>query len=80
LIWVDLVNSAAQVWYNEGPSGDAPGDEAAGTSAFRWRYAGPIAHGSEGRGSCIEYANINGIGRADYIRKLPRDGWSSRTN
>lgn len=54
-----------------GPSGDAPGDEAAGTSAFSWRFAGDIAHGSSGRGSCIEFANINGLGRADYILVYP---------
>lgn len=107
LIWVDQVKSGAQVWYNEGPSGDAPGDEATGVSAFRWRYGGDsklnlypnasipkrsvcysanisnipiatlrtdllaVAHGSSGRGSCIEFANINGLGRADYVLVYP---------
>lgn len=70
LVWLDQVTSAAEVYYNEGVTGQV-GVASAGTSAIRWRYAGKIATGSSGRGSCIEFANIYGVGRADYILVYP---------
>ncbi|KAL2074793.1 hypothetical protein VTL71DRAFT_8572 [Oculimacula yallundae] len=70
LLFVDLVDSTTQAWHNDGPSGQF-GDEAAGTSAFRWVAKGQVSGAKSTRGSTVEFANINGIGRADSILIIP---------
>ncbi|CZT02070.1 uncharacterized protein RAG0_09396 [Rhynchosporium agropyri] len=70
IIYVDLVASAIEVWTNDGATGQI-GDDAAGTSAFRWVAQGQVVPAQTTRGSCVEFANINGLGRADTILIYP---------
>ncbi|PVH86852.1 carbohydrate esterase family 3 protein [Cadophora sp. DSE1049] len=70
LVHVDLVDSTVTAWSNDGATGQF-GDDAAGTSAFRWVLKGQVSPATTSRGSCVEFANINGIGRADSILIYP---------
>ncbi|RMZ77642.1 hypothetical protein DV738_g4290, partial [Chaetothyriales sp. CBS 135597] len=57
LLWVDKFTGDASVWYNEGP---VP----ASGSAFTWKDQGPAYQGA-GQGSCLQWADLDGDGRAD---------------
>mgnify|MGYP003629443527 FL=1 len=70
LVYVDLVDSTITAWSNEGATGQF-GDDAAGTSSFRWVLKGQVSPATTTRGSCVEFANINGIGRADSLLIYP---------
>lgn len=59
-IYVNGTNGAVDEWRNEGPG-------AASGSSFTWSWKGRIASGNTARGSCIEFANLYGLGRSDYI-------------
>ena len=45
------------------------GPGAASGSSFIWNQKGIVATGDSARGSAIELANLNGVGRADYMCK-----------
>lgn len=57
MIWVDKFVGDASVWYNMGPI-------PASGSAFTWNAAGPAYQGAL-QGSCLNWPDLNGDGRAD---------------
>lgn len=59
-LYVDPIAGALQEWQNLGPT-------PASGSSFSWTWIGTISNGQSARGSCVEFANLYGLGRADYI-------------
>lgn len=47
--------------------GIVPNGGTSAGSTFNWQYRGAIALGVGARGSAIEFGQLYGIGRADYI-------------
>jgi hypothetical protein len=60
-------NSAVQAWKNSGPSSSAPG-------GWIWVPQGQIASGVGSPGTQIQFADITGDGRADYLDVSPAGG------
>jgi hypothetical protein len=63
-LWVDAITGLTLAWTNEGPI-------PAGGSAFTWNPRGTVANGNIARGDCINFGNLYGEGRADYIIAEP---------
>lgn len=69
-LYVNMTNGAVTAWHNDGWS---PGSD----EAFRWQWKSIVATGGFSRGSCVEFGNLYGAGRADYISIKPstNEGW-----
>ncbi|KAF7563904.1 hypothetical protein G7046_g211 [Stylonectria norvegica] len=63
-VWLNKVDGSFQYWANEGPT-------PAGGSSFTWVPKGIGAEGQIARGGCINFGNLKGLGRADYIEIVP---------
>ena len=68
LVWLDNKSGRLTYWKNMGPS-SSPIPATNPDSAFGWLDKGLGAVGGGTRGEAIELANMNGLGRADYISK-----------
>ncbi|KAK5731515.1 hypothetical protein LTR17_011313 [Elasticomyces elasticus] len=64
LLYVNSTDGAVTAWYNGGayPSSG---------SAFEWDWAGIVSTGGTSRGATIEFGQLYGDGRADYISVEP---------
>ena len=69
LVWLEPKTGQLEYWKNMGPSGDSV-PASPPHSAFRWYFKGLGAVGGGSQGAAIELANMNGLGRADYISKF----------
>jgi hypothetical protein len=65
MIWVNKYNGAATVLKNKGPI-------PAGGSAFTWEKRGVLYNSVGERGLNMNFANLGGLGRADFVKVLPR--------
>lgn len=61
-IYVDMLTGEMLAWTNDGPI-----PAASVGSAFTFTPRGTVAYGGAARGSCVNFGNIHGEGRADYI-------------
>lgn len=59
-LYVNMIDGAVTAWYNGGAI------ESSG-SAFQWNWAGNVSTGGSSRGACVEFGELYGDGRADYI-------------
>jgi len=59
-----MIDGAVTAWYNGGAI------ESSG-SAFEWNWQGIVSTGNFTRGECVEFGNLYGEGRADYIAVEP---------
>ncbi|OBT51242.1 hypothetical protein VE04_08841, partial [Pseudogymnoascus sp. 24MN13] len=64
-LFVDSLSGAVTAWTNEG-------NTAQSGSSFSWINRGIVAVGYSARGSCINFGNLYGVGRADYIIVNPQ--------
>ncbi|KFY78640.1 hypothetical protein V499_02243 [Pseudogymnoascus sp. VKM F-103] len=64
-LFVDGLTGAVTAWTNEGNSAQSG-------STFTWTKRGIVAVGYTARGSCINFGNLYGVGRADYIIVNPQ--------
>lgn len=59
-LYVDMLDGAVTAWYNGGAK------ESSG-SAYEWNWQGNVSSGGSSRGACVEFGELYGVGRADYI-------------
>jgi len=71
LVYVNMTDGAVTAWYNDGWNPSAK-------NAFLWNSQGIVSPGGFSRGSTIEFGNLNGLGRADYISVKPstNEAWT----
>lgn len=70
-LYANMADGSVTAWHNEGWS---PGSD----EAFEWQWRSVVATGGFSRGSCVEFGNLYGAGRADYISVKPstNEAWT----
>jgi hypothetical protein len=70
-LYVNMTDGAVTAWYNDGWNPSA-------ANAFLWNSQGIVSSGGFSRGAAIEFGNLYGLGRADYISVKPstNEAWT----
>jgi hypothetical protein len=69
-LFVDSLTGAVTAWTNEGNTSQSG-------SSFAWIKRGIVSVRFTARGSCINFGNLYGVGRADYIIVNPQANTAS---